>query len=165
MWGRLIHYVTFPLIMKGRHDDNKKVYVGNLSHDVTNDHLQALFSKFGKIASVWIARKPPGFAFVTFEDERDANDAIEELDGTSYEGTTIKVELSKGNRSGLMSMFNFNYRVADREVEAGESDPEVQATVESVLNSRDNEQQKLTTLQAHAKMQSKRAKGDTRVGL
>jgi hypothetical protein len=31
--------------------------------------------------SVWIARKPPGFAFIDFDDRRDAEDAIRDLDG------------------------------------------------------------------------------------
>jgi hypothetical protein len=32
--------------------------------------------------SVWVARKPPGFAFIDFDDRRDAQDAIRDLDGT-----------------------------------------------------------------------------------
>ena len=31
--------------------------------------------------SVWVARKPPGFAFIDFDDRRDAEDAIRDLDG------------------------------------------------------------------------------------
>jgi RNA recognition motif-containing protein len=31
--------------------------------------------------SVWVARKPPGFAFIEFDDRRDAMDAIRDLDG------------------------------------------------------------------------------------
>ncbi len=31
--------------------------------------------------SVWVARKPPGFAFVEFDDLRDAQDAIRAMDG------------------------------------------------------------------------------------
>uniref|UniRef100_A0A453P2I4 RRM domain-containing protein n=1 Tax=Aegilops tauschii subsp. strangulata TaxID=200361 RepID=A0A453P2I4_AEGTS len=31
--------------------------------------------------SVWVARKPPGFAFIDFDETRDAKDAIRELDG------------------------------------------------------------------------------------
>lgn len=31
--------------------------------------------------SVWVARKPPGFAFIEFEDRRDADDAIRALNG------------------------------------------------------------------------------------
>jgi hypothetical protein len=35
------------------------------------------------VCSVWVARKPPGFAFIEFDDPRDADDAIRELDGKS----------------------------------------------------------------------------------
>jgi hypothetical protein len=31
--------------------------------------------------SVWVARKPPGFAFIDFDDKRDAQDAIRDMDG------------------------------------------------------------------------------------
>lgn len=31
--------------------------------------------------SVWVARRPPGYAFIDFDDGRDAEDAIRELDG------------------------------------------------------------------------------------
>ena len=33
------------------------------------------------MCSVWVARRPPGYAFVDFDDKRDAQDAIRELDG------------------------------------------------------------------------------------
>lgn len=33
---------------------------------------------FGSILDVWIARKPPGFAYVTFKDPEDARDACRE---------------------------------------------------------------------------------------
>lgn len=34
------------------------------------------------LCSVWVARRPPGYAFIDFDDRRDAQDAIRELDGT-----------------------------------------------------------------------------------
>lgn len=33
------------------------------------------------LCSVWVARRPPGYAFVEFDDNRDAMDAIRALDG------------------------------------------------------------------------------------
>ena len=46
------------------------------------------------MTSVWVARKPPGFAFVEFEDPRDAYDACRDLNGREVGGRTVRVELS-----------------------------------------------------------------------
>lgn len=43
--------------------------------------LEDAFSYYGPIRNVWVARNPPGFAFVEFEDARDAEDAVRGLDG------------------------------------------------------------------------------------
>ncbi len=48
---------------------------------------------------MWVARKPPGFAFVEFDDLRDAQDAIRAMDGkyaSLYQGLikTYKYHLS-----------------------------------------------------------------------
>ncbi|KAK8520275.1 hypothetical protein V6N12_004229 [Hibiscus sabdariffa] len=52
------------------------------------------FRVFGVIQSVWVARRPPGYAFIDFEDRRDAEDAIRELDGKNG----WRVELSHNSR-------------------------------------------------------------------
>lgn len=44
--------------------------------------LEDAFNRFGRIRKVWVARRPPGFAFVEFEDARDADDAVKALDGS-----------------------------------------------------------------------------------
>ena len=49
-----------------------------------------------QIAKIWVARKPPGFAFVEFDDQRDAEDAVAELDGSDIRGCRIRVEVSRG---------------------------------------------------------------------
>ena len=59
-----------------------KVYVGDLQRDTTEKDIERAFSYYGPLKSVWVARNPSGFAFVEFEDSRDAEDAIKELDGT-----------------------------------------------------------------------------------
>lgn len=78
--------------------NDAKVYIGNLGRYVhqgstdtlTENHfsdppstteVEKEFSYYGKLQSVWIARRPPGFAYVEFEDGRDARDACKDLDG------------------------------------------------------------------------------------
>ncbi|KAM7263529.1 hypothetical protein ACFE04_001212 [Oxalis oulophora] len=58
-----------------------RVYVGNLDPQVTERELEDAFHVFGTIRSVWVARRPPGYAFIDFDDRRDATDAIRDLDG------------------------------------------------------------------------------------
>eukprot|EP00640_Fibrocapsa_japonica_P009987 CAMPEP_0113938808 /NCGR_PEP_ID=MMETSP1339-20121228/5234_1 /TAXON_ID=94617 /ORGANISM="Fibrocapsa japonica" /LENGTH=83 /DNA_ID=CAMNT_0000942095 /DNA_START=120 /DNA_END=367 /DNA_ORIENTATION=- /assembly_acc=CAM_ASM_000762 len=81
---------------------SKKLYVGNLDPRATEHDLQDLFSKYGNIRDIWIARRPPGFAFVTYDDERDAEDAIRDAHGREILGQRIRVESSRsdGRRGG-----------------------------------------------------------------
>ncbi|CAM9819088.1 unnamed protein product [Lampetra planeri] len=75
-----------------------KVYVGNLGSGATEYDLEKVFSYYGPLRSVWVARNPPGFAFVQFEDARDARDACRELDGRLVCGSRVRVEMSTGER-------------------------------------------------------------------
>lgn len=58
-----------------------KVFVGGLQRGGRKDALSKLFSECGEVTSVWIARKPPGFAFVQYEEEEAAGRAVEKLHG------------------------------------------------------------------------------------
>jgi arginine/serine-rich splicing factor 7 len=58
-----------------------RVYVGGLRPDIQERDLEDEFRRFGGIRSIWVARKPPGFAFLEFEDMRDAEDAVRKTDG------------------------------------------------------------------------------------
>ncbi|KAL3650962.1 Serine/arginine-rich splicing factor rsz22a [Castilleja foliolosa] len=73
-----------------------KVYVGNLDPRVSERDLEDEFRVFGVIRSVWVARRPPGYAFIEFDDRRDAQDAIKEIDGKNG----WRVELSHNTRGG-----------------------------------------------------------------
>nr|XP_057921241.1 serine/arginine-rich splicing factor 3a [Doryrhamphus excisus]XP_057921242.1 serine/arginine-rich splicing factor 3a [Doryrhamphus excisus] len=75
-----------------------KVYVGNLGNNGNKSELEQAFGYFGPLRSVWVARNPPGFAFVEFEDSRDASDAVRELDGRTMCGCRVRVELSTGEK-------------------------------------------------------------------
>jgi len=73
-----------------------KVYVGELGTSGNRHEIEEAFGYFGPLRSVWVAKKPPGFAFVMFEDPRDARDAVRQLDGELICGRRIKAELSTG---------------------------------------------------------------------
>ncbi|CAL8254440.1 unnamed protein product [Gadus morhua 'NCC'] len=75
-----------------------KVYVGNLGNNGNKTELERSFGYYGPLRSVWVARNPPGFAFVEFEDPRDATDAVRELDGRTMCGCRVRVELSNGEK-------------------------------------------------------------------
>ena len=72
-----------------------KVYVGGLGDNGRKEELEKEFEKYGTLKDVWVARNPPGFAFVEFEDLRDAEDAIKNLDGRTICGVKVRVEMSK----------------------------------------------------------------------
>jgi RNA recognition motif-containing protein len=68
-----------------------KLYVGNLSYSVTNKQLEELFSPHGKVQSANVIGDK-GFGFVELSDNAEAEKAKEALDGTDFEGRTLKVD-------------------------------------------------------------------------
>jgi len=73
-----------------------KVYVGNLGSNTARGDLESSFGKYGSLKNVWVARNPPGFAFVEYEDPRDAEDAVRAMDGSRICGSRVRVEMSSG---------------------------------------------------------------------
>ena len=55
--------------------------------------MEDSFAKYGPVRNVWVARRPPGFAFVEMEDPRDAEDAVRGLDGTRVCGSRLNMHL------------------------------------------------------------------------
>jgi RNA recognition motif-containing protein len=61
---------------------NKKLYVGNLSYDTTEDELQQLFAEVGPVVSAVVitdrmSGRSKGFGFVEMETESAAEEAIQ----------------------------------------------------------------------------------------
>ncbi len=68
-----------------------KLYVGNLGYTVTNEQLQELFSNHGEVKQVNII-EGKGFGFVEMSNSEEAEKAKEGLNGTDFEGRTLRVD-------------------------------------------------------------------------
>ncbi|XP_033101288.1 RNA-binding protein 1-like isoform X3 [Anneissia japonica] len=77
-----------------------RLYIGDLNPSATKSDVEREFGKYGHLRDIWLARNPPGFAFIEFEDSRDADEALRNLDGNLVLGTRIKVERSRGRSRG-----------------------------------------------------------------
>mgnify|MGYP003574489015 FL=1 len=74
----------------------KKLYVGNLSYQSEQEGLHALFAQFGDVVSAVILSdrdtgRSRGFGFVEMENDDAAEAAIQALNGTEFDGRTLKV--------------------------------------------------------------------------
>lgn len=81
-------------------DRGARVYVGGLAESVKKEDLEGEFEKYGKLNSVWVAFNPPGFAFIEFNNLIDAETACDNLNGTDFRGSKLRVELARGRRRG-----------------------------------------------------------------
>jgi len=82
---------------------NKKLYVGNLSYDVTGEKLEELFGQFGTVESAEVisdrySGRSKGFGFVEMSTEEEAQAAIAGLDGKEHEGRALKVNEARPPR-------------------------------------------------------------------
>jgi len=73
-----------------------KIYVGNLSYDVTEEELRQEFKAFGEVESVAIitdkySGRPKGFAFVEMPTVSEGQTAIAELNGKVIKERTMNV--------------------------------------------------------------------------
>ena len=74
----------------------KKLYVGNLSYDVTDSDLEAMLAAHGTVQSAQVISdratgRSKGFGFVEMENDAEADAAIEALNGTDSGGRSITV--------------------------------------------------------------------------
>jgi RNA recognition motif-containing protein len=73
-----------------------EIYAGNLSYDVEDDDLTALFAKYGTVSSVRIIQnrfngRSKGFGFVSMPNKKECKAAVEALNGFEFEGRKLVV--------------------------------------------------------------------------
>ena len=74
----------------------RKMYVGNIPYDATEEDLRNLFAEYGEIESLKIIQdkytgRSRGFGFIEMTEEKDAREAIEKLNGKDFMEKTLKV--------------------------------------------------------------------------
>ena len=74
----------------------KKLFVGGLSWDTTDENLEKAFAPYGEITEAKVITdretgRSRGFGFVTFVRDEDAKTAISKMHGTSLDGRNITV--------------------------------------------------------------------------
>ncbi len=78
----------------------KKLYVGNLSYDVSSSDLEALLSPHGTVQSAEVIMdrdtgRSKGFGFVEMNSDSEAQAAISAMDGQEQGGRALKVNEAK----------------------------------------------------------------------
>jgi RNA recognition motif-containing protein len=76
------------------------IYVGNLSYEVTQDALSAVFAEYGSVKRVQLPTdretgRLRGFGFVEMGSDAEEEKAIEALDGAEWMGRDLKVNKAK----------------------------------------------------------------------
>lgn len=79
---------------------NNKLFVGNLSFEITENDLQDTFASHGTVleANLMMDRmsgRPRGFGFVTMSTPEEAQNAINALNGASVKGRNLTVNVAK----------------------------------------------------------------------
>jgi RNA recognition motif-containing protein len=84
----------------------KKLYVGNLSFDATEEELRHLFEPHGAVESATLATdrdtgRSRGFGFVEMTSDTEAQSAIDALNGSQVGGRALTVNEARPKTSGF----------------------------------------------------------------
>jgi len=89
----------------------KKLYVGGISYNTSEEALKEYFSQAGVVASAIIIKdkmtgRSKGFGFVEFENDADAEKAIEMFHGKEFDGRTLTVNEARPMEERPKRSFN-----------------------------------------------------------
>jgi RNA recognition motif-containing protein len=76
------------------------VYIGNLSYEVTEEDLSAVFAEYGTVKRIQLPTdretgRMRGFGFVEMSSETEEQAAIDALDGAEWMGRDLKVNKAR----------------------------------------------------------------------
>ena len=82
-----------------------KIFVGNLNFNTKREDIESLFSQVGKPRDVFLPTdretgRPRGFAFIEFESDAEASQAIERFNGYELDGRALRVNAAEDRPRG-----------------------------------------------------------------
>jgi cold-inducible RNA-binding protein len=82
-----------------------KLFVGGLSWDTTDQSLREAFEACGTVTEAKVitdrdSGRSRGFGFVTLGSSEEAQNAIQNLDGTEIDGRSVRVNEAEDKRGG-----------------------------------------------------------------
>lgn len=85
-----------------------KLYVGNLSYEVTDEDLKTLFSQHGQVETAAIIKdrdsgRSKGFGFVELASKEEGQAAIDALNGKEFQGRNLIVNEARPSKGGFGS--------------------------------------------------------------
>ena len=107
------------------------IYVSHLSWGTSSEGLGNLFMQFGEVASANVITdretgRSRGFGFVEMPNEEEGQKAIDQLNGTSFEGQTITVNVARprvtvatGTNSGFYFRTDLRESVSPHTIRSG----------------------------------------------
>ncbi|KRX18116.1 26S protease regulatory subunit 4, partial [Trichinella nelsoni] len=81
----------FEISILTRTMESTRVYVGQLTSDIRENDLENFFKGYGRIREITLKN---GYGFVEFDERRDADDAVHDLNGKPLLGEKIRVEMA-----------------------------------------------------------------------
>lgn len=103
MQGEPGNYANDEFTPDQRMQDDKKLFVGNLSWDTNSGSLQEAFAEFGEVTYAHVVTdkvtsRSKGFGFVEFAEPASASAALEAMNGRAIDGRAVRVDRANQNR-------------------------------------------------------------------
>ncbi|CAD1478519.1 unnamed protein product, partial [Heterotrigona itama] len=105
-----------------RIDGMVSLKVDNLTYRTTPEDLRRVFERCGEVGDIYIprdrfTRESRGFAFVRFYDKRDAEDALDAMDGRLLDGRELRVQMARYGRPTSPHRSRGSHHVAEAGIE------------------------------------------------
>ena len=81
------------------------IYVGNIPFEATEDEIREMFESYGTVTAMHLiidrfTKRPRGFGFIEMDNDQEAQEAIDGLNGSELMGRTLQINEARSRESG-----------------------------------------------------------------